>query len=84
MVKLRLTRAGAKKHPYYRVVAIDGRKARDSRPLEFLGTYDPHQAEPLVKLDLDGIERWLGRGARMSETVGSLVKKARKAPKAAA
>ena len=41
MVKIRLTRGGSKKRPYYRVTAIDERKRRDGRPLEFLGTYDP-------------------------------------------
>jgi small subunit ribosomal protein S16 len=45
MVKIRLTRAGAKKRPYYRIVAIDDRRQRDGRPLEFLGTYDP-KTEP--------------------------------------
>lgn len=79
MVKIRLTRAGAKKHPFYRVVAIDSRKARDSRPLEFLGTYDPHHTEARVELKLDEIDVWLGKGAQMSDTVRSLVKKTRKA-----
>jgi small subunit ribosomal protein S16 len=79
MVKIRLTRAGAKKHPFYRVIAVDSRKARDSRPLEFLGTYDPNPKEAEVKLDLAGIDRWLGKGAQMSDTVRSLVKKNRKA-----
>lgn len=78
MVKIRMTRAGAKKHPYYRVVAIDSRKARDSRPLEYLGTYDPGKKEPEVKLDLEAIERWVGKGAQMSETVSALVKQRRK------
>ena len=41
MVKIRLTRGGAKKRPHYRIVAIDERKPRDGRPLEYLGTYDP-------------------------------------------
>ena len=44
MVKIRLTRQGAKKRPFYRIIAIDEREKRDGRPLEYLGTYDPKRA----------------------------------------
>ncbi len=77
MVKIRMMRMGSKKRPYYRLMAIDERKQRDGRPLQFLGTYDPCLDPPAMKLDLDGIESWLGKGAQPSETVKSLVKKAR-------
>ena len=59
MVKIRLTRAGAKKRPFYRIVAIDERRQRDGRALEFLGTYDPkHEPERLV-LHSEAIDAWV-------------------------
>ncbi len=73
MVKIRMMRIGSKKSPYYRVMAIDERKQRDGRPLEFLGTYDPRVNPPVVNLDIDGIDGWLGKGAQLSGTVRSLV-----------
>jgi small subunit ribosomal protein S16 len=68
-----MTRIGSKKSPFYRVMAIDERKQRDGRPLEFLGTYDPRVNPPAVKLDLDAIDGWVGKGAQLSGTVRSLV-----------
>ncbi|HIE69353.1 MAG TPA: 30S ribosomal protein S16, partial [Planctomycetes bacterium] len=73
MVKIRMMRMGSKKRPFYRVMAIDERKQRDGRPLEFLGTYDPRVEPPSVKLDLEGIDGWIGKGAQLSDTVRSLV-----------
>ena len=84
MVKIRLTRAGSKKRPFYRVTAIDERKQRDGRPLEFLGTYDPKPAPEELKLDIEGIEAWLAKGAQMSDTVRTLVGRARRRGLAAA
>lgn len=78
MVKIRLQRAGAKKRPFYKIVAIDERSARDSRALEFLGTYDPKSDPAAVKLDLAGVDRWVGSGAQLSETVASLVQRVRR------
>jgi small subunit ribosomal protein S16 len=78
MVKIRLTRAGSKKRPFYRVTAIDERKQRDGRPLEFLGTYDPKPEKEELKLDIAGIETWISKGAQMSDTVRTLVKRARR------
>jgi small subunit ribosomal protein S16 len=83
MVKIRLQRAGAKKRPFYKIVAIDERNARDSRALEFLGTYDPKCDPAAVKLDLAGVDRWVGQGAQLSETVASLVQRIRRAGAAA-
>ncbi len=77
MVKIRLTRVGSTKRPFYRVTAIDERKSRDSRPLQFLGTYDPRPEQEEIKLDIEGIEAWVAKGAQMSGTVRSLVKRAR-------
>jgi small subunit ribosomal protein S16 len=73
MVKIRMMRMGSKKRPFYRVMAIDERKQRDGRPLEFLGTYDPRIEPPAVKLNLEGIDGWIGKGAQLSGTVRSLV-----------
>ena len=84
MVKIRLTRAGAKKRPFYRVVAIDERDKRDGRALEFLGTYDPKTKPPLVTLDVAHVDAWVARGAQLSETVRSLLGQARAAAKSSA
>jgi len=77
MVRLRLTRMGAKKKPFYRVVASDSRSPRDGRCIEQLGYYDPMKEPLLIKLDLDRVDYWLGVGARPSETVERLITRAR-------
>ncbi len=79
MVKIRLTRVGAKKKPIYRIQAIDERKQRDGRALEYLGTYDPNLEPAAVTLQLEAIDAWLAKGAQMSDTVASIVKRARTA-----
>lgn len=84
MVKIRLTRMGSKKRPFYRVMAIDERKQRDGRPLEFLGTYDPRIDPAALNLDLDAIEAWVGKGAQLSDTVRSLVNRVKRESNAAA
>ena len=78
MVKLRLARHGAKKAPFYRIVALDRRKRRDGRFIEQLGHYDPSQDPPAVRIDLARVDHWLGVGASASPTVASLVRKARR------
>jgi len=84
MVKIRLTRAGSKKRPFYRVTAIDERKQRDGRPLEFLGTYDPRPDQEVLNLNVEAIEAWTAKGAQMSDTVRTLIKRARRQAVAAA
>ena len=74
-VKVRLTRSGSKKHPFYRVAAINSDTRRDGRPLEFLGYYNPNTNPADVKLDQEKIDKWLATGAEMSATVRSLYKK---------
>jgi small subunit ribosomal protein S16 len=81
-VTLRLTRCGGKKTPHYRVVAADERSPRDGRLIEQVGTYDPRQNPALVKLDMARLDHWLACGAVPSETVGQLIKRARRTAEA--
>jgi len=83
MVKIRLTRGGAKKRPHYRIVAIDERSQRDGRPLEFLGSYQPASNPETFDIDIDRFDAWVGKGAQPSPTVRSLIKRARKRAAAA-
>jgi small subunit ribosomal protein S16 len=78
MVKIRLTRGGAKKRPHYRIIAIDHHSAREGRPLEYLGTYDPQLNPEKIELKTERLEAWVAKGAKLSPTVRSLVKRARK------
>jgi small subunit ribosomal protein S16 len=82
MVKIRLQRHGAKNRPFYRVVAIDERRQRDGRALEFLGTYNPLSEPPRIQLASERIEAWRAQGARLSGAVASLVRRAKKLPAA--
>lgn len=83
-VAIRLRREGSKNHPFYRIVVADSRKRRDGRFIEMVGTYDPmKKSDDNSVIDLPKVEEWLGKGARASETVASIIRKARKAqPKA--
>ena len=74
-VKLKLTRLGSKKHPFYRVVAATDETRRDGRPLEFLGFYNPMTNPAEVRLDAEKIRVWLDKGAEPTDTVRSLLKK---------
>ena len=73
-VKIRLTRIGAKKKPFYRIVAADSEAPRDGKFLEILGSYDPHQDPAEVKVRPELLSKWLKRGAKPSDTVLSLLK----------
>ena len=83
MVTLRLKREGTKDKPYYHVVATDSRSRRDGRFIEALGTYDPMVKGDNAKLDLEKIDAWIANGAKPSDTVGGLTRKARRAAAAA-
>lgn len=74
-VTIRLTRMGAKKKPFYRVVVADSRFPRDGRFIEMVGTYDPTLDPPAVNLNRDKIITWIKKGAQPSDTVRSLMKK---------
>ncbi len=79
MVKIRLARHGAKKRPFYRIVAADSRSPRDGRFLERLGSYDPTQDPALVEIKQDRLAEWLKNGAQPTGTVARLIKKAGRA-----
>ena len=74
MVRLRLARLGAKKNPFYRVVASDSRSPRNGRFIEKLGFYDPKSNPIVVTLDLYRVDYWLSVGAQPSEAVARLLK----------
>lgn len=74
-VKIRLARGGAKKKPFYRIVAADSEFPRDGRFLEMLGTYNPMVDPAAVILKEDRIKYWMGEGAQPTTTVKSLLKK---------
>jgi small subunit ribosomal protein S16 len=73
-VRIRLTRKGTKKKPFYRIVAADVEAPRDGKFLEALGTYDPMTEPAIITLKEDRINYWLGEGAKPSTTVQSLFK----------
>ena len=79
MVRLRLRRMGAKKKPFYRVIAADQRSPRDGRFIEQLGHYDPMKEPFDLKLNLERVDYWLSVGAQPSDTVAGLIKRARAA-----
>jgi small subunit ribosomal protein S16 len=70
---------GAKKKPFYRVVVTERRQARDGDFVEILGHYNPRTDPPSVDFDLERLRHWIARGAQPSETVSSLIKKAKPA-----
>jgi small subunit ribosomal protein S16 len=72
---IRLSRNGAKKRPYYRIIVTDSRAPRDGRRLEQVGTYDPNQNPARVQFQQEKLEHWLRRGARPSLTVAQLMKR---------
>ncbi len=79
MVVIRLARGGAKKRPFYRVVAADRRNSRDGRFLEKLGYFNPlvkddDEKQTRVSLNLERIEHWISKGAQPSDRVASLIK----------
>ena len=74
-VKIRLTRIGAKKAPFYRVVVADGRYPRDGRFIEELGYYNPMTDPVEVKIDAEKVQKWLKNGAQPTDTVKALLKK---------
>lgn len=74
-VRIRLTRMGRKKKPFYRIIVADQESPRDGKFLDIVGTYDPMQEPAQIKVDNDKLQGWLGKGATASTTVQSLLKK---------
>jgi len=72
MVRIRLKRVGAKKHPFYRIVVVDQRAARDGAFIEQIGTYDPFPDPPEIKIDEEKVAKWMKNGAQPSDSVVSL------------
>jgi len=83
-VTIRLTRAGGKKVPFYRVVAADTRSPRDGRFIEQLGVYDPLREPVEFRVDEQRLQHWLKNGALPSQTVSELLRRQRKAAAPAA
>ena len=81
MVSIRLSRAGAKKSPFYHMVVTDSRNRRDGRYIERIGYFNPvgRSHEENLRVDLERVDYWLGHGARPTERVAALLKAARKA-----
>ncbi len=83
-VKIRLSRHGAKKRPYYRIVVADARNPRDGRFIEQVGTYDPRTPDAALRLDQAKVDGWIKQGAQPTQTVRNLMKRAAKEAAAAA
>jgi small subunit ribosomal protein S16 len=81
-VSIRLRREGSLNNPYYKVVVADSRRARGGKFIEIIGSYDPKKTGTNFNIKLDRVDHWIGCGAQPSDTVRSLVKKARMAPPA--
>lgn len=81
MVKIRLTRGGAKKRPFYHIIVTDQRAARDGRNIERVGYFNPIASgnEKRVELDTERVKHWIGQGAQMTDKVRNLFKEATKA-----
>lgn len=76
-VKIRLARAGAKKAPFYRVIAADSRSPRDGRFIEILGRYNPRVQPSFVEIDLEKVDAWVAKGATPTEAASKLIAIAR-------
>lgn len=76
MVKIRLTRLGAHKRPFYRIIVADAKARRDGPFIEILGTYNPLVEPSKIEVDLERAKHWIGQGAQPSDTVKRLLQKA--------
>jgi small subunit ribosomal protein S16 len=75
VLMIRLSRTGARKQPHYRVVVIEKERARNGRPVEVVGTYNPRTDPASIELKRERIEYWVSKGAKMSDRVGKIVAK---------
>ena len=76
MLKIRLTRIGKTKKPYYRLIVAEELGRRDGRFVESLGSYDPHADPPVAKLDAEKAREWITKGAQPSEAAAKILKRA--------
>jgi small subunit ribosomal protein S16 len=83
MMSMRLMRFGAKGKPSYRIVVIDSKRPRESKAKDYVGSYNPLSEPPEISINLDKAKFWLGKGAKASPTVKSLLEKAAKSAKTA-
>lgn len=77
-VKIRLSRHGGKKKPFYRIVVSDSRSPRDGKYIEQVGSYDPKSVSGGVKINREKVAKWLKQGALPTQTVSELIKKSLK------
>ena len=80
MLRIRLTRTGARNQPSYRVVVADSRKPRDGKFVEILGHYNPRQDPPLVVIDREKAQKWIEVGAQPSDAVKRMLENSEQAP----
>jgi len=73
VLMIRLARRGARKQPHYRVVVIEKERARNGRPVEVVGTYNPRTSPASVELKRDRVDYWVSKGAKMSDRVSKIV-----------
>lgn len=76
-VRIRLSRKGKHKRPFYRIVVADGRFPRDGRFLEVVGTYDPLAKDQGIQLDTEKVQTWLKKGAQLTDTVKDLIRRSK-------
>ena len=76
MVKIRLTRLGAHKRPFYRIIVADAKARRDGPFIEIIGTYNPLVEPSKIEVDVERAKHWIGKGAQPSDTVKRLLQKA--------
>ena len=76
MLMIRLARTGARKQPHYRIVVIEKERARNGRPVEVVGTYNPRTTPATIDMKRDRVDYWVSKGAQMSERVNKLYSKA--------
>jgi small subunit ribosomal protein S16 len=84
MLAIRMRKMGSKKRPFFRVVVTDSRAARDSSFVEIVGHYNPRLKPAKVEIDRERIDYWVGKGAQVSDTVRTLLKRHASKPAAAA
>jgi small subunit ribosomal protein S16 len=76
LVKIRLTRLGAHKRPFYRIIVADAKARRDGPFIEIIGTYNPLVEPSKIEVDVERAKHWIGKGAQPSDTVKRLLQKA--------